>query len=63
MLTFLKLPLVLTIKTCMNIFFLIHKCQEKVIQYILWLKLKCYSQILCGGSVKNFKFGYFVLIW
>ena len=24
---------------------------------------KCYSQILCGGSVQNFRFGYFVLIW
>ncbi len=25
--------------------------------------LKCYSQILCGGSAKNFRFGYFILIW
>ena len=25
--------------------------------------LKCYSQILCGGSAKILHFGYFVLIW
>ncbi len=25
--------------------------------------LKCYSQILCGGSAENLGFVYFVLIW
>ncbi len=31
--------------------------------YQLSYRLKCYSQILCGGSAKILDFGYFVLIW
>ncbi len=28
-----------------------------------WMELKGYFQILCEGSAKNVRFGYFVLIW